>query len=38
MTEVDHERSDGEDTVLGGGGVKDSSKKEGVIAGWQDMV
>ena len=26
------------DSVFGEGGVKDDSKKEGVIAGWWDMV
>jgi hypothetical protein len=26
------------DTVFGGGGVKDNIRKEGVIAGWWDMV
>ena len=26
------------DTIFGGGGVKDDGKKEGVIAGWWDMV
>ena len=26
------------DAVFGGGGVKDDGKKEGVIAGWWDMV
>ena len=26
------------DTIFGGGGAKDDGKKEGVIAGWWDMV
>jgi hypothetical protein len=26
------------DTIFGGGGVKDDSEKEGVIAGWWIMV
>jgi len=26
------------DTVFGGGDVKDDGEKEGVIAGWWDMV